>query len=630
VVNPEESWLYTWSTGVSETGLLSLEVDSAGVYTVEATADSGCPTISLPFAITEVSTLAPSSSFLVSPASQICTGSLVTFSPSITGGGNEPYLEWYVNDLFVGEGNSFSSDSLENGDRVQLVLTSSAFCANPVVALSSVITMFVQDSLQAYAGADFSICGNSAALQGNASGFWTSAGSSATIANPGSGDSEVNNLGPGLNRFVWTIEGGTCPESRDTVAIEVFLPQNAFAGSDQVICDSFAVLQAQVPLSGTGTWFGLSGAGTIQDSALPGSLVNNPGIGDNLFVWELSNGLCPVSRDTVKITREQPPGIALAGEDQQICGTSGSLSANNPAIGTGSWAILSGTGTLSDPLSPNSGISNLSGSTVLEWNIENGTCLPSSDTVILFASLPPSTAEAGSDQSVCAGSASLQAQAPSVGTGRWRVISGSAIFSDSLSPVSLAGNLSIGANDLEWKVSSGICPSSADTLRISRFEGNLNLGPDTLLCFGEVLLLHPGTGFSNFLWSDGSSGDSLLVNNPGWYSLQANGPGNCLLEDSILVTYQGCTSRSGFQTSPEELVVFPNPVSSGNGFSVSGLDGTFFRLALWSTEGRLVWKEEVRHASSRQQFIPGAMPAGMYLLEIRTETGIARKRLEIR
>ncbi len=78
----------------------------------------------------------------------------------------------------------------------------------------------------------------------------------------------------------------------------------------------------------------------------------------------------------------------------------------------------------------------------------------------------PTVANAGSDLSACgnAGSATLAANTPTIGTGAWSVISGSGTFSNTASPTSTVSGLSVGANTLRWTITSGACTSSDDVI----------------------------------------------------------------------------------------------------------------------------------------------------------------------
>jgi gliding motility-associated-like protein len=80
----------------------------------------------------------------------------------------------------------------------------------------------------------------------------------------------------------------------------------------------------------------------------------------------------------------------------------------------------------------------------------------------------------------------------------------------------------------------GSCIAS-DTIDITEIEFQFSLGNDTTACLANGLLLAPDLPpFQNFLWSDSSTGDTLLVFQPGIVSLQIDSLG-CVFSDSIRI-----------------------------------------------------------------------------------------------
>ena len=85
------------------------------------------------------------------------------------------------------------------------------------------------------------------------------------------------------------------------------------------------------------------------------------------------------------------PTTANAGSDQSLsCDfTTTTLAGNTPTSGTGLWTVVSGTATITSPVSPTSGVTGLasSGMATLRWTIRNAPCDSSSDDVIIFTSV---------------------------------------------------------------------------------------------------------------------------------------------------------------------------------------------------------------------------------------------------
>ncbi len=78
----------------------------------------------------------------------------------------------------------------------------------------------------------------------------------------------------------------------------------ADAGADQVQEFKFeTILNAELPQDNeTGLWTVLSGSGVLADVSYAKSSVDNLSIGENSFIWSVTNGVCPSSNDTVNVT----------------------------------------------------------------------------------------------------------------------------------------------------------------------------------------------------------------------------------------------------------------------------------------------------------------------------------------
>ena len=78
----------------------------------------------------------------------ICSGTSVTFTASITNGGAAPTYQWQKNNINISGATSatYSSSTLGNNDAITCILTSNATCANPVSTTSNSISMVVTQS----------------------------------------------------------------------------------------------------------------------------------------------------------------------------------------------------------------------------------------------------------------------------------------------------------------------------------------------------------------------------------------------------------------------------------------------------------------------------------------------------
>ncbi len=88
--------------------------------------------------VTPTVTIAPN------PVGSICAGTSVTFTAAPVNGGPAPIYQWGVNGLPVGSGSStFTSASLNDGDFIQVFMTSGVACPDPPVSTSNLIVMDV-------------------------------------------------------------------------------------------------------------------------------------------------------------------------------------------------------------------------------------------------------------------------------------------------------------------------------------------------------------------------------------------------------------------------------------------------------------------------------------------------------
>jgi gliding motility-associated-like protein len=325
-----------------------------------------------------------------------------------------------------------------------------------------------------------------------------------------------------LNDSIIVADGGTytitvkddaqCSVSQQVIVTSVALPTNASAGPNQEVCETSTALEGNVPTIGTGTWTLISGSGTIQNANSPTSNVTGLAIGENVFRWAILNGASCLSDDTVTVNRLPFPTTSIAGDDQQICDTLASLSANVPTVGTGLWSLVSGSGTLTDATAASTTVTNLgAGINVFRWTISNGICTPSADDVTIERFAPPSIADAGDDQQICATSTQLSATVPSIGTGLWTLVSGNATISSNTSASSGISGLSPGSVTLRWTVSNGTCPVSEDevTIQIDEAPSPASVGADVQVCSadGNLLAIAPtiGTG----LWTISAGGATI-------------------------------------------------------------------------------------------------------------------------
>ena len=386
---------------------------------------------------------------------------------------------------------------------------------------------------------------------------------SGSFADASSPTTSVSNLSVGVNTFAWTISNGTCSPSADEVSVTVEeTPTISAAGDDQTICSATASLAGNTPTLGTGTWTVISGSGTFADASSPTTSVSNLSVGVNTFAWTISNGTCSPSADEVSITVEESPTVSAAGDDQTICATTATLAGNTPAIGSGIWTVISGSGTFADAGSPTTSVSNLAaGVNTFAWTISNGTCAPSADEVSITVEESPTIGFAGNDQTICATTATLAGNTPTTGTGIWTLISGSGTFADASSPTTSVSNLSVGVNTFAWTISNGTCTPSTDEVSVTVEQAPTisAAGDDQTICAITATLAGNTPAIGTGIWT--------IVSGSGTFA-DASSPTTSVSNLAVGVNTFAWTISNGTCTSSTDQVsinVDQNPVTPNAG-----------------------------------------------------------------
>ncbi|MCX6258397.1 MAG: T9SS type A sorting domain-containing protein [Bacteroidia bacterium] len=93
--------------------------------------------------------------------------------------------------------------------------------------------------------------------------------------------------------------------------------------------------------------------------------------------------------------------------------------------------------------------------------------------------------------------------------------------------VTTAGNYSV-------TITNNGC-SNNDNINIYFHTVTVNLGNDASKCQGSTITISPGV-YNSYLWSNGSSGQSLVVSQPGLYSITVTDASGCFASDNIIIS----------------------------------------------------------------------------------------------
>jgi gliding motility-associated-like protein len=244
----------------------------------------------------------------------------------------------------------------------------------------------------------------------------------------------------------------------------------------------------------------------------------------------LDNNGCP-GADTIIITQPSATAVtAAAGPDQSICSNSTVLAGSNPSPGTGLWTVVSGTGTITTPSSPTSGVTGIGvGTTVLQWTVTSPCATPSSDqmTIVNTGGGPTVTVSSKTDVFCYGGNTGHATVSATGGSGNltyvWTPTGGGSATANHLVAGTYTVTVTDGAGCVAVQTVQIAQPDSisATVSTTPSHCGGINDGSATVTASG-------GNGNLTYTW--GSGGTSATINNIG--------PGAC----SVVITdSSGCT-----------------------------------------------------------------------------------------
>jgi len=288
------------------------------------------------------------------------------------------------------------------------------------------------------------------------------------------------------------VSSGVCIDTTEEVSVQInTLPRADLVSSSDTICEGSSY-NLTVSFTGSPNWTvnyndNINGNTEVSGLSSDMSLIPvNPATDDSLtFVYTITsltdgNG-CVAPADSLfgsaTLRVYQTPVAEITDRDVQVCDTMASLG-TAPDNGVGTWAMVSGPGTLLfDDLHAEEGVLRINNNSdefgiyTVSWTRSSPKCpgLPDQTTITFFED--PEPAYAGEDITVyMEGKTLLNADAPTAGEGWWSVLDGPGSVSDTTNPSSLVSNLILqreGSNVFLWTVGNGVCAETFDTLTIS-------------------------------------------------------------------------------------------------------------------------------------------------------------------
>lgn len=293
-------------------------------------------------------------------------------------------------------------------------------------------------------------------------GIWTIGKGAGLIEYPNLNETNVTALDIDTNVFKWTI-ANYCNSTYDSViVIREALPTLPILTNDTSTCENSIQLLSNAPYVGIGEWSIVSSPAPLPSKTDTTSITfTNLAIGQNTFGWTISN-TCESNTEEIIVELIDAPSIAIVEADQSLCVYTSTINASVPLVGTGIWELFSGSGTFENPINPTTNVTDIGeGINLYTWTVSN-ICGSNTDTLIVAANIAPTTAEVGSDQTICGGLTILSGNTPTVGNGVWSIVDGNGFFHTTSDPTTGVDSIGIGENTYVWTISNACTSTSAE------------------------------------------------------------------------------------------------------------------------------------------------------------------------
>jgi len=350
--------IYLWSSAETTA---SINVTSAGSYTVQVTNASGCQSA-------------------VSVATVVTVNALPA-TPTITAGGPTTFCAGGSVPLTSSAGSTYLWSNEETTQNINVTISGSYTVrvtnANGCQSVQSAATVVTVNALPVTpvitAGGPTTFCaGGSVTLTSSAetSYLWSTSATTASINISTSGSYTVR---------VTNANGCQSVQSAATVVTVNALPLVSITSSSNTMC-----INDLRTLSGTpagGTFDIIDGPGTVS-----GNVLSATGTGTINIEYSYTN-VCTNKTTQGIIVNENP--VAVAGPDQELTFIfETQLTAELSLSETGEWSLVSGSGQISDIHSPITMVTDLSiGENIFLWTVRNGNCDASTEVKITVSDL---------------------------------------------------------------------------------------------------------------------------------------------------------------------------------------------------------------------------------------------------
>ncbi len=343
--------------------------------------------------------------------------------------------------------------------------------------------------------------------------------SGGTFSGPGmSGDNfDPSSASVGTHEIIYYYDDGMGCANADTQYVTVYnIPGVSFSGLGADYCiDAGAVTLIGAPLGGTFIGNGITG--NNFDPAIAGA----GGPYNITYTYSDINGC--TNTDVQQVTVNNLPAVSFSGLISDYCIDA----ASDTLTGSPTGGTFSGTGISGNTFDP--AIAGTGGPYNITYTYTdiNG-CTNTDVQQVTVNNLPTvSFSGLGADYCIDANTDTL------IGSPAGGTFSGPGISGNNFNP-STAG---IGINNITYSYTdiNGCFNSETQNTTVNDLP-NIDLGDDRNLCEGSSVILDAGTAGYTYLWTGGSTNQTLNIDTSGTYLVTVTDGNGCIAEDNVKVT----------------------------------------------------------------------------------------------
>ncbi|HBX53305.1 MAG TPA: hypothetical protein DEH02_19775 [Bacteroidales bacterium] len=606
VATENSNYSYQWYNGLIPIGAAtndSLVVNTSGDYTVEITDGNSCANLSNSITVsasgTAVATITPAGS------TTFCDGESVQLDAN-TGAGFS--YQWYLDGNAINGATTGSLTAETQGDYTVEVTE------NGCTAVSTVqtITINALPNVTVTADGNLSFCqGGSVILTAtNDVSFtyqWYEGTTLITV--------ETNNTYSANASGSYSVEvtgANTCVATTIPVVVTVTAIPTATAtpvGSTSICAGESVQINATTGANLTYQWY-------LDNTPINGetSVSINASIEGNYTV-EVSENNCSATSTAVTVTVSNLPVVTIsAGGTTTFCeGGSVTLSATSDPSYSYQW--YNGTTAISGAISETYSVDESGDFTVEVMNANN--CSNSSSAITITVNDIPVLTIAD-PAPVCATTVDITSQAVIlVNTGDMTFF-----YSDTVGTV-VSNPAAIAVSGTYYILSINSCGTAeAEVEVVINTIPVINLGADTTICPSGSLVLDAGNAGASYLWTGGSTSQTLAVNGSaldvGIYSYSVTVTnGTCQGTDAIVITVDPCLDIT--ETNKISIDIYPNP--NQGMISIAGAKGQ--TIELLDIIGKVVMVEKINN--SMHQMNLTQLSDGTYFVRIKESKQVVKQ-----